>query len=162
MLCSGFSTRLMMSRSTDSGDAPGYGKLITITGCSTSGIWLTRRFFSASRPRHIRTMMIATVVTGCLMLKLESNIAYGSLKFLRLLFSDGHRLRTTFDAHRLVGLQRRVRKTQHRIAFHEPGLHDVCAGARVALAELDFGFLQLRVLDRPRVRLVALAHERGA
>jgi hypothetical protein len=47
-----------------------------MTGWSTSGIWLTRRFFSASNPRHMRTMTMATVVTGCLMLKLERNTAY--------------------------------------------------------------------------------------
>jgi hypothetical protein len=37
MLSSGFSMRLMISRSTVSGDAPGYGKLTLITGMSTSG-----------------------------------------------------------------------------------------------------------------------------
>ncbi len=46
------------------------------TGCSTSGIWFTRRFLSASSPRHISTMMMATVVTGRLMLKSERNMAY--------------------------------------------------------------------------------------
>jgi hypothetical protein len=65
----------MISRSTVSGEAPGYGKLIDITGFSTSGIWLTRRFLSASNPRHMSTITMATVVTGCLMLKLERNIA---------------------------------------------------------------------------------------
>ena len=57
MLCSDFSMRLMISRSTVSGEAPGYGMLTTMTGCSTSGIWLTRSFFSASRPRHISAMI---------------------------------------------------------------------------------------------------------
>jgi hypothetical protein len=37
MLCSGFSMRLTISRSTVSGEAPGYGMLTTSTGCSTSG-----------------------------------------------------------------------------------------------------------------------------
>ena len=75
MLWSDFSTRLMISRSTVSGEAPGYGKLTTMTGSWTSGIWFTRRFLSASRPRAMSTMTIATVVTGCLMLKLERNMA---------------------------------------------------------------------------------------
>jgi hypothetical protein len=78
MLCKDFSTRLMISRSTDSGEAPGYGKLMLITGISTSGFGLTRRFLSASKPRHISTMMMASVVTGCLMLKFERNIFYFS------------------------------------------------------------------------------------
>src|SRR5215471_6523694 len=74
MLCSGFSARLIIPRSSDSGEAHGYGKLTEMTGFSTSGIWLTRRFFNASRPRHISTITMATVVTGCLMLKLERNM----------------------------------------------------------------------------------------
>ncbi len=69
-----FSTRLMISRSTVSGDAPGYGKFTTITGSWTSGIWFTRRFFSAIRPSAMMMMMTATVVTGFLMLKLERNM----------------------------------------------------------------------------------------
>src|SRR5687767_6180545 len=49
-----------------------------MTGCSTSGIWLTRRFLNASRPIAMSTMTMATVVTGCLMLKLERNMASAS------------------------------------------------------------------------------------
>ena len=64
----------MISRSTVSGEAPGYGIVTTITGCSTSGIWFTRSFFSASSPRHISAMMMTTVETGRLMLKSERNI----------------------------------------------------------------------------------------
>jgi hypothetical protein len=66
---------LTISRSTVSGDAPGYGIRTTITGCSTSGIWFTRSFFSAINPRHMSAMMMTTVETGRLMLKSESSMA---------------------------------------------------------------------------------------
>src|SRR5678815_2789895 len=112
MLCSDFSTRLMMSRSTDSGEAPGYGKVTTMTGMSTSGIWLTRRCVSASRPRHMSTMMMATVVTGCLMLKLERNML-----FLR----DDSGLGVGTGPDLLSILQRGIRKTQDLIALAEAG-----------------------------------------
>ena len=52
------------------------GTFTTMTGICTSGIWLTRSFLSASSPMHMSTMTIATVVTGLLMLKFESNMAY--------------------------------------------------------------------------------------
>src|SRR3954467_9930209 len=93
MLWIDFSTRLMISRSTVSGDAPGYGKLTTITGSCTSGIWLTRRFFNASRPSAIRMMTIATVVTGFLMLKFERNMAYSPAAIL-VAFSATDRVAT--------------------------------------------------------------------
>src|SRR5688500_1900176 len=130
MLCSGFSTRLMISRSTVSGDAPGYGKLITMTGCSTSGIWLTRRFFNASRPRHMSTITIAIVVTGCLILKLERNIS-GSL------FLVGDDRGGGTDLHRLPIFQGAVWITQHLVTLGNATLQCERAGAGVALAEPD-------------------------
>ena len=58
----------------DPEQAPGYGIVTTITGCSTSGIWFTRSFCSASSPRHMSAMMMTIVATGRLMLKSERSI----------------------------------------------------------------------------------------
>src|SRR6478609_9575599 len=49
--------------------------LTTISGCSTSGIWLTRSLLRAIRPRAIRPMMMTIVAIGFLTLKLERNIS---------------------------------------------------------------------------------------
>src|SRR3954470_24045636 len=134
MLCSDFSTRLMMSRSTDSGEAPGYGKVTTMTGMSTSGIWLTRRCVSASRPRHMSTMMMATVVTGCLMLKLERNML-----FLR----DYCGLGVDAGADLLSILERGVREPQDLVAFAQARAQRPGAAARIAIAEVQCHLLQL-------------------
>src|SRR5882672_3842686 len=153
MLWNDFSTRLMISRSTVSGEAPGYGKLTTMTGSCTSGIWFTRRCLSASRPSAMSTMTIATVVTGFLMLKLERNMAL----FLR---DDSRRFDRLCKCRDLAVLQRRTRVTQHRIAVGEPQVHRVRAGARIASAERERHFLQLAILYTPRECAVALAHHR--
>src|SRR6186713_1146743 len=158
MLCSDFSTRLMMSRSTDSGEAPGYGKVTTMTGISTSGIWLTRRCRSASRPRHMSTMMMATVVTGCLMLKFERNMDSPCLPGQRLLLGDLGRLGVDAAVHRLSVLERRIREPQHLVALRETRLERVRAAARIALAERQRDFLQFSVGHAPGIRAVALAH----
>src|SRR6185503_18672709 len=152
MLCSDFSTRLMMSRSTDSGEAPGYGNCTTMTGISTSGIWLTRRCVSASRPRHMSTMMMATVVTGCLMLKLERNML-----FLR----DYSRFGISAGTDLLSIFQRAVRETQDLVAFGEARLQCIRAAARVALTEVQRHLLQLVTAELPRERAVTFAHHRG-
>ena len=75
MPCSAFSMRLTTSRSTVSGLAPGYGIVTVRMGCSTSGIWFTRSFDSASRQSAIRPMMITIIATGRLTLKSDRNIA---------------------------------------------------------------------------------------
>src|SRR5688572_27897883 len=139
MLCSGFSTRLMMSRSTDSGEAPGYGKLMTMTGWSTSGIWLTRRFFSASRPSAMSTMMMATVWTGCLMLKFERNMG---LPEEALLLCDHRGLGLSARADFLAILQRVVRKSQHLVTLGEARAQRVGAAAQVTVAQIQRDFLQ--------------------
>src|SRR5688500_8554229 len=103
----------MISRSAVSGEAPGYGSTTTITGCSTSGIWLTRSFLSASSPRHISVMMMTIVVTGRLMLKSERNIA--------LLPADGRghrrRLRRRRGLDGLAVLEQRARVADHLVAL---------------------------------------------
>ena len=75
MPCSAFSMRLTTSRSTVSGEAPGYGMLTTRTGCSTSGIWLTRSLERANRPSAISATMMTIIATGRLMLNSDRNIA---------------------------------------------------------------------------------------
>src|SRR3954463_7017897 len=140
MLCSDFSTRLMMSRSTDSGEAPGYGKVTTMTGMSTSGIWLTRRCVSASRPRHMSTMMMATVVTGCLMLKFERNML-----FLR----DYCGLGVAAGADLLAILEQGVRETQNLVAFVEAGAQRPGAAARISITEAEGHLLQLVAVHLP-------------
>src|SRR6188508_1969682 len=159
MLCSGFSTRLMISRSTVSGDAPGYGKLTDITGFSTSGIWLTRRFFSASRPRHMSTITIATVVTGCLMLKLERNMTRLPDDYLSLFLNDQRGLRFRSGLHFLPVLQRGIREAEHLVAFGEPAAQGERTRARIALAERQRHLLQLRTIDAPCERAIALVHD---
>src|SRR6188768_3200973 len=151
MLCSGFSTRLMISRSTVSGEAPGYGKEIDITGFSTSGIWLTRRFFSASNPRHMSTITIATVVTGCLILKLERNMG------LLLRYDGRHRSATAL--HGLAVLQRGARIPQHLVALGETAAQRKRTGTRVAITERQRDLLQLLTAHAPRIYVVALAHD---
>src|SRR5689334_10557493 len=123
MLWMDFSTRLMISRSTVSGEAPGYGKFTTITGSCTSGIWLTRRCLSASRPSAMRITTRATVVTGFLMLKFERNTA------LLLLRSQRRGLGVRGQLRGLLVLQGRVRITQHHVAFGEAVAHRVRTGA---------------------------------
>src|SRR4030095_16139079 len=103
----------MISRSTVSGEAPGYGTTTTITGCSTSGIWFTRSFFSASSPRHISVMMMTTVLTGRLMLKSERSIAL----LPGLARGDRARLaRRRGGLDRLAVLQERRRIADHLVA----------------------------------------------
>jgi hypothetical protein len=46
----------------------------TSTGCSMSGIWLTRSLDSASRPRAIRPMMTTIIATGRLTLKSDRSM----------------------------------------------------------------------------------------
>src|SRR5258706_13721623 len=156
MLCSDFSMRLMISRSTDSGEAPGYGTVTTITGCSTSGIWLTRSLFSASRPRHISAMMMTTVEIGRLMLKSESSMftprrSRGSGNPVTLgETSLGPRFRGNDNVsgddfvpfrhcrfgcprlHRLVILEQRGRIAEDLIARRESALQHIVAGPRIA------------------------------
>src|SRR2546430_11844722 len=90
-LCSVFSMRLTTSRSTVSGDAPGYGIVTTSTGCCTSGISLTRSLVSASTPAAINAMIRTTVPTGRRIEKSDRNMR-GSLRRLgRLRGRDGRR-----------------------------------------------------------------------
>src|SRR5690349_14133566 len=125
----------MTSRSTVSGEAPGYGTVTTITGCSTSGIWFTRSLFNASKPRHISAMMMTTVETGRLMLKSERSIA---LPRRGLLVRRGHRrLRRRRCLHRLAFLERSAGIADHLVAFVEPGDDDVVAASRIAVADLE-------------------------
>src|SRR6516225_6857347 len=153
MLCSAFSTRLMISRSTVSGEAPGYGIATTITGCCTSGIWFTRRFFSASNPRHISVMMMTTVATGRLMLKSDRTIG---------LLRRRHRgLRGRRRLHRLPVLQERRRVADHAVALGKPARDHVVAGARVALGDAQRHLLQLAVLHAEGRAPVAVAHDGG-
>src|SRR5689334_10727312 len=110
----------------------------SITGCSTSGIWFTRRFFSASSPRHMSAMMMTTVDTGRLMLKSERNMALASVLgggrgALGLRRGAGRgRLGRGLD--RLPVLQQRGRVADHAVAFGEAALQQDLAGARVAIA----------------------------
>src|SRR4051794_22298073 len=76
MASSGFSRRLMISRSTVSGDAPGYGMLTYRFGGSTSGSWLTRNLVRAIRPTHMITMIRMIVGTGRRILKSDKNILF--------------------------------------------------------------------------------------
>src|SRR5690242_15125734 len=146
MLCSDFSIRLMISRSTDSGDAPGYGIDTTITGCSTSGIWFTRSFFSASRPSAISPMMMTTVEIGRLMLKSESSMI-ASLLGRRQRIGRDRCLAARLD--RLLVLQERGRIADHLVALGEAALQHVVAGARIALAESEAHLLQLVLVHPP-------------
>src|SRR5690242_3491359 len=111
-----------------------------MTGCCTSGIWLTRRFLTAINPSAISTMTMATVVTGFLILKLERNTAAS------LLLGSGRERRRRSHFHELVVPQGRVRITQQRIAFGEPALQHEFAAARVAIADGEADLLQLAVL----------------
>src|SRR5262245_47894049 len=144
----------MISRSTVSGDAPGYGTFTTITGCCTSGIWLTRRFLNASNPTHMSTMTIATVVTGCLMLKLDRNMR-GSLGLL----AAGSE-RSACHLHRLAVHQRRGRILENRVALGDAALHHELAAARITIAHVEVHLLQGAALHPPRESRIALANER--
>src|SRR3954471_2719449 len=107
--------------------------LTTITGCSTSGIWLTRSLLSAIRPRPISVMMMTIAATGRLMLKSERNIAVsrsGAGGDRR-----GGRARRGHLEALAVG-ERGARGAQHAVARGDArGDHHV-AQARVALAQL--------------------------
>src|SRR5512140_1727350 len=131
MLCSDFSIRLMISRSTDSGEAPGYGMVTTITGWSTSGIWFTRSLFSASSPRHISAMMMTMVEIGRLMLKSDRNMArvplVGRRRGRHRRLDRGRRL------DRLVFLEQRRRIADHLVALGQAVLEHEVAAAHVAL-----------------------------
>src|SRR6185369_12464719 len=132
MLCRDFSTRLMISRSTVSGDAPGYGMFTTIIGSSTSGRSLTRSFLNAISPTHISTMTIATVVTGCLMLKLERNMARPVCRE-RGLLAAGRERNGFRHLHGLAVLQRGGRILEDGVALgNATGQHELAA-ARVAI-----------------------------
>src|SRR5262245_26273243 len=169
MLCSAFSMRLMISRSTVSGEAPGYGMFTTMSGISTSGIWFTRRFLNASSPRHMRTMTIATVVTGFLMLKLERNIAcfprFGGryareaivvARLLRGLLREHGRFRFAAVVDALAVLKSGGRIPQHRVTLREPVAQRIVAGARVLRADAQRYLLQRVILHAPRECLIAL------
>src|SRR5438046_566003 len=120
MLCSDFSMRLMISRSTVSGDAPGYGIVTTTTGCSTSGIWFTRSLFRASSPRHMSAMMMTTVETGRLMLKSESSIAL--FPFRAFGGRDRARLARRLGLDGLPVPEQRAGIADHLVALGEPRL----------------------------------------
>src|SRR3954470_1847817 len=154
MLWKDFSTRLMISRSTVSGEAPGYGKFTTITGSCTSGIWFTRRCLSAMSPSAMRITTIATVVTGFLMLKLERNTA------LLLLGSQRRGLGVHRQPCSLLVLEGGGRVTQHHVALRETVAHRVRAGARVARAKIELHLLQFAILYTPGKGIVTFAHQR--
>src|SRR5215471_4725940 len=118
-------------------------------GISTSGIWFTRRCVSASNPRHMSTMMMATVVTGCLMLKFERNML-----FLR--DDGGLVLGAGVDV--LAVLQRGIREAQDLVAFVEAGAQRPRAAARIAVTEVQRDFLQFLAVHFPGERAVTLAH----
>eukprot|EP01137_Pigoraptor_chileana_P016080 Opistho-2@5630 len=163
MLCSDFSMRLMISRSVVSGEAPGYGMLTTMTGCSTSGIWLTRSFLRASRPRHIRPMMMTIVATGFLTLKLERNIsASGGLgRRLRRLRCGRRRRSGLAQLDLATILQGAGGMAQHLVPLFQAGSDDLQAQALVARAELDGHLAERAVLHAPGEGLVALALDGG-
>ena len=133
----------------------------TITGCSTSGIWFTRRFLSASSPRHMSPMMMTTVDTGRLMLKSERSMALapqflaGAASVAAALVGAGRRC----GLHELAVLEERAGVADHLVALGEPALEGEVAGARVALAQRERHLLQLAVLHAPGGGLVAVAHE---
>src|SRR5689334_11000238 len=112
--------------------------LIAITGCSTSGISLTRSFCSARMPSAISMRMMTTVASGRRMLKSERTMASAH---------DGGGRGAGGGAgvflHRLVVLKRGNGMAQHAVAVGEAGPHDEVAAARVALAELQRRLLQL-------------------
>ena len=62
------------SRSTCSGDAPGYTIVVTTTGGDTSGNSSVCSFSSETRPNPTSVSMDTTVISGRLMAKSEMNI----------------------------------------------------------------------------------------
>ena len=101
---------------------------------------------------------MATVVTGCLMLKLERNMA-------STLCRGRTSRRRRWLGSAVVGpawpsFSVAFGIAQHLVAFGEARLHRVRAGARIAIAERQRDLLQLVVLHAPRERVVALAHHR--
>src|SRR5450830_591176 len=157
MLCSDFSMRLTTSRSTVSGDAPGYGIDTTMKGTSTSGFWLTRSFFRAIRPRHIIATISTIVAMGFLTLKSDRNISVS--------FADRGRLGRRGDVlrrgqlHRLAVMHGRARRAQHLVAGREARLDLPLAGALVARADGQVDLGQLVALDLPRVAGIARLHQ---
>src|SRR6185503_11795382 len=131
MLCSAFSTRFTISRSTVSGEAPGYGIVTTMTGCSTSGMLFTRSFFRAMSPRHMSAMMITTVATGRRMLKSERIMRAPGGSLGRRGRGDRGGLRPR-GLHGLPILQERGRVAEHAVALREALGDGELARARVA------------------------------
>src|SRR4030095_15090025 len=64
----------MTSRSTTSGDAPGYGTATTTTGASISGYSSVSSCSSATSPNTTRIIMATTVSVGFLIALSEINI----------------------------------------------------------------------------------------
>src|SRR2546428_11184843 len=128
--------------------------LTTSTGCSTSGIWLTRSLFRASRPRHISAMMMTIVATGRLMLKSERNMASGPRV-------GGSRVALGADELDLLPVdQRAAGLAQDLVAIGQAGLQRVFAAPHVALAELHRHLRQRLVLHAPDVGRTAAVHHR--
>jgi hypothetical protein len=67
------------SRSTMSGEAPGYGTATLTMGGLTSGNSSVSRFHSANRPNTTSASIVTTVTTGFLMAKSEMNMARSPL-----------------------------------------------------------------------------------
>jgi hypothetical protein len=88
-------------------------------------------------------MIIATVVTGCLMLKSESSMTQSSA------------------VGRLAVLQARARIAQYRVSFGETTVHGILAGALIMCAQIECHLLQRAVLEAPGEGVIALVQDRG-
>src|SRR3954470_13557457 len=129
----------------------------TSTGCSTSGIWLTRSFASASRPRPISVMMMTIAATGRLMLKSERNMG---IAFPRSLGSgrrrDGRGGGGGLGELDVLAIhQGGARRAQQAIARDDALDDHHLAAARIALAEGCWRLPQPVARDLPHEGLVA-------
>ena len=146
----------MISRSDRLRRGARVGNVTTITGCSTSGIWLTRSLLQREQAQaHQHDDDARPSATGRLMLKLERNMAYFPLRRPARRWRAG----AASSAPAWPSFSVDARIAQHRVARGQPALdHDSRRVRAIALAQRQRDLLQLAVLHAPGICLVAVAH----
>src|SRR5688572_19835974 len=139
------------SRSTTSGDAPGYGMATTTIGASISGNSSVSSCASATMPNTTRIIIATTVRTGRVIAVSEMNINQCCIKMSTpqtaetLRRGEDGRLLRHIHLHWRAGCDALGRAAQQHVSFVQSRRHLHTFGTRIAQPERDGHLLGLAV-----------------